>query len=404
MEDVGIMNIALLTDCYLPNIGGAELVVHNLALSLFKLGHNVVVIAPRLKGINKFNQPYKLETYNIYFYKSKFYKLFAAYISKVVQKNKIDVINIHKTYIGYPILRNKNYFKNIPIIVTAHGGDIQTYRAINYGKRLQMSWDRKIRFVVREADGLIAISRNTEKIFAEMGAKKDSIFYIPNGINYNRFRSSDVFPKKYFTAKYNIEDNDVILLLVGRYHKIKGYEILLEAIRELNKTNINFKVLFIGKALHNLRDNINRLDISDKIIMLEQQGIDMDSFEFPNKILLSLYLMSDIFISPSLMEGFSLVCVEAMAAGLPLVISDCPGNIDVFKENENCGYYFNTGNSSQLAQKISKLLESKLLRENMGNNAELIAQQRFDWSIIAKKYINSYSNRIDKRYQKKLEF
>ena len=138
--------------------------------------------------------------------------------------------------------------------------------------------------------------------------------------------------------------------------------------------------------------------------MLEQQGIDMDSFEFPNKILLSLYLMSDIFISPSLMEGFSLVCVEAMAAGLPLVISDCPGNIDVFKENENCGYYFNTGNSSQLAQKISKLLESKLLRENMGNNAELIAQQRFDWSIIAKKYINSYSNRIDKRYQKKLEF
>ena len=113
----------------------------------------------------------------------------------------------------------------------------------------------------------------------------------------------------------------------------------------------------------------------------------------PSKELISCYLTSDIFVSAALVEGLSLVSIEASASGLPLVMTDIPGNKDIVLDGTN-GYLVPPKNTSALAEKIIALLKDDKLREKMGRSAREISKS-YDWSIVAEQYINLYKKIIN---------
>ncbi|MCK4330053.1 glycosyltransferase family 4 protein [candidate division WOR-3 bacterium] len=356
--------------------------MHILARAFKRQGHAVVVIVPNSRGLREFKLPYSVETFPSIFYKFRL-KTFIEIMSLIYfqHKYKFDVINIHKTYVGYPAGKIKNLLK-IPIIITAHGGDIQKYPEINYGKRLNPKWEKKISFSIRKADGLIAISEETKKNFIDLGTKEENIYRIPNGVDIERFKECSSLGEQIK------KDGKKIILAVGRYHIKKGFESLLKAIQILSKQRDDFKLVIVGKRLQKLAPVIDKLNIANFVELVKQQKGEMGNNIFPNNYLLSFYKSSDIFVSASLMEGFSLVCVEAMAAGLPLVITKCPGNEDVFNEKEDqCGYYVPPGDYNKMAENLLILLKKDELRKKMGENSRRIAMQRYDWNIIVKQYL-----------------
>lgn len=381
------MKIALLTDCFFPNIGGAELVVHSLALNIEKSNHKVIVIAPKIKGVDKWRFPYKVDFFNPIIYKLVPSFIFSMIIKIKILRNKVDIINIHKSYIGFPLLKNKKLI-NRPIIVTTHGGDIQKYPSINYGKRLDYKWNKKITYVIKNADALIAISDETIQNYLNLGANISQIYKIPNGVDIDRFSIKTKFTMK-LRKQFGINKNETLILSVGRYHIKKGYENLIDAMKIIIQKGFNYKLVIIGKGMEELENRIEALDIKSNVIIVQEQCSDLNKIEFPNDFLLACYQSANIFVSSSIVEGFALVCVEAMAAGLPIIMTHCPGNEDIFK-GENYQFYFKVGNQQELASKVITIGQDKKLRKTIAQKCRKKALEEYNWKDITKKYIDIF--------------
>jgi len=90
------------------------------------------------------------------------------------------------------------------------------------------------------------------------------------------------------------------------------------------------------------------------------------------------------------MESFGIVILEAMAAGLPIIVTDIAGSRDIVKNGVN-GLIIPPSNPEVLAEKIIELLENDKLRDSISQNAK-IESQKYEWEVIARKYVNVYQN------------
>ena len=94
-----------------------------------------------------------------------------------------------------------------------------------------------------------------------------------------------------------------------------------------------------------------------------------------------------IFVLPSVHESFGLTVLEAMAAGLPVVLSDNVGAKDCIKENVN-GFTFRKGDHIQLTGIIQKLINNKEMVKKMSKESERIAK-KYDWNFIIKSLVDN---------------
>ena len=126
------------------------------------------------------------------------------------------------------------------------------------------------------------------------------------------------------------------------------------------------RVLFLFKKMPNL--DISTLDDNQK-----------------NK----LFCTSDIFVFPSIKEGFGLVVAEAMACGLPVVASDNTSLPEVII-NGQTGYLAKTSDVNDWVKKIEILVKNPKKRENMAINSVKVIRDKFSWEKVADKTINVY--------------
>lgn len=380
------MRICIFTDCFLPGVGGAEIAAHNLARTFSKLGHPTVVLTYGHGNLDEYELPYTVETISPLFYRLGAKTLIEKWaICHFQDKYDFDVINIHKTYVGYAVGKVRDKL-NVPVVITAHGGDIQKNIELGYGMRItKPAWEKKIAFAVQKAEALVAISSETAECFTDLGANKDKIHRIANGIDVDRFSKKIELDKK----SLGLKENDRIILAVGRYHIKKGYEMLMRSMALLVEKRENIKLLIVGKQSENLRSLVRKLGIGDNVLFVqEQKGKQTNgSLIFPNDFLLSLYKNADIFVSSSIIEGFALVCIEAVAAGLPLVLTRCPGNEDIFEEDGQGGYYVPVGNVEMMAEKIAKLLSNSETRSKFSVFNTKYAREKYSLKKVAGEYI-----------------
>jgi glycosyltransferase involved in cell wall biosynthesis len=104
--------------------------------------------------------------------------------------------------------------------------------------------------------------------------------------------------------------------------------------------------------------------------------------------LILAYASAWCFLSPSLSEGLSLVSIEAMACGLPLVVTDVPGNADIIRDNE-CGMTVRPKDPQAIGRVLSLLARDADLHRRFAEKASS-GVIRYDWSAIAAKYIDVY--------------
>lgn len=362
-----------------------EWVVHNLANALSILGHNVVVLTKRVKQEDLEREKlYKLEKIGFAFRGATRIGLnfisFLYCMDKVVKKYNVEVINFHSAaYSGVYALSYKKFVNgDIPLVATLHGADVQMMPEINYGYCLDKKWRKKIVNVLKESDAITAKSESIKNDVKNLVPEViDRVYDVPNGIWIDEFSSHKI--KQDIREKFNLPKNSKVIISVGRNHIKKGFEHGIKAMKIICERFLDVYYVIIGKDTEKLYPLVVQLGLKDRIVL---------AGEIKNKDeLIDCYKSSDIYLSPSLIEGFSSTNLEAMASGLPCVISDVPGNRDVVKNN--CGILVKPRSSEAIAKTVIEILNNTRLRNTLKQNA-LREIKNYDWLSISDKYVKIY--------------
>lgn len=194
---------------------------------------------------------------------------------------------------------------------------------------------------------------------------------------YNAISNKELKPDK----KPNVKCK---LLFVGRLEKQKSVNTLLSAINilKLRKINKEFELKIVG-------DGSLRSDLEKQIIDLQVD--DVVKFEGEQKDVDSYYTESDIFILPSIWEGFGIVILEAFRAKIAVIASNIEGPSELI-ENDKSGLLFKPKDSVELANKIEKLLLDSEKRERIAQNGFLQFSRKYHLDVYVEKLNNLYIN------------
>lgn len=395
------MRVCLVTSSFLPGVGGAEAVVHNLATALVRLGHAVTVLAPRYSKPYRPIVPYRLETFlpGTLPLLNRDGRWGEAYLLGTLARlrGRFDAVNLHFALPLGPALARHRRFVGAPVLLTFHGTDIQTEPSLGYGLRLDPRLALKIREATNGVDGLVAISPSVRSAILEVLETPKPIFDIPNGVWVDRFGEDR--PRGRFRARIGIPQDAPLVLALGRHHPKKGFAYLVEAMCVVADGEPRVRCAIVGRGVRSLQDQVARLGLGGHVHLVEEVGPEANGqgpLAFPPEAVVDAYRDCEVFVSPSLMEGCSLAVLEALAAGRAVVVTDAPGNRDAVQDGVN-GLVCRPCDPNDLARRILAVVRDAGLRERLGAAARRSARA-YDWLEVARRYGEAYE-RVQDRWR-----
>jgi len=292
-------------------------------------------------------------------------------VSKYFKKNDYDVIWLHNP------LFLKNPFKNslVTIHTTYYGKMIHRLNPKIYYK-IASKIEKYCLNKMNEKVRFTGVDINVCKELEEIGITKERITYIPNGVDTEQFKPT--FDKKPLRRKFGIPEDDLTFLSLGRLTEQKQPQKLIEVFSEIEKEMEDVTLVIAGKGglLEKTKELVRQKKLKDVIFL----GY-VDEKDKPD-----LYACSDYYIMTSKYEGQPLTLLEAMASGLPCIVSYIP-NLRIVKD-ANCGIIVDFDDTGKAAKEIIEYLE----RDNLGHskNARDYAVNNLDWKIIAGRYLEEF--------------
>ena len=242
------------------------------------------------------------------------------------------------------------------------------YMVFSSSTELEKSWRRTltkplVRRFVKNAVSYVVCGKQAKDYLVSLGAMPERIFSIVNGVDNEFFlKNSRLSGEDKKTLKNSLGlPSGPTVLFVGQLIKRKGILILLEAFRLLRESGVTVSLLIVGTG--QLEKEIKEFadKYSDKSIYLTGH-IEM-------KDLPKYYGVADIFILPSLEEVWGYVVNEAMASGLPVIVSDVVGAADELVDDGKTGIIVPAGSANAVADEIRKLIYDEKLRISMGSQS-----------------------------------
>lgn len=279
--------------------------------------------------------------------------------------------------IGGVLTRLAAHQKKIRIIYTAHG--FHFYQGAPWKNWLLYFPVEKL--LSRWTDVLLTINKE-DYLFARAHFHAGSIRYLPGiGIDTKRFR--DYHPKmskEEFGRKYRIPEDAKILLSVGELSVRKNHRLVISLLPKLDACAYYF-ICGQGGQYQSLVQLALRLGVLERVRFL---GYQEDVREF--------YAHADIFVFPSLQEGLPAALMEAMACGLPCIVSDIRGNRELAGQAACLlpgGRRMGQEQIVKFQETVTKLLESESYRESyMRQNKR--DMREYDWKAVKKRMQSIY--------------
>ena len=293
----------------------------------------------------------------------------------------VRVEDIFSTYIPPSLLYAKMFGK--PTMISARGV-LSRWALTNKRSFLKRAWlEILIRPFTRDLWWHATSEREKEEILQFDG--KANVVVIPNGIDMRAFEQVHRLSRSAYMAKYaGVQSSPkAIIVSMGRLHRVKGFDVLLDAFSGLLRDRVDCVLLIAGaddgeQGL--LEAQIARLGLEGKAFLTGEVASD-DKVEFLSG--------GDVFALPSHTENFGNVYLEALAAGVPVVASRGTPWQEV--ERVGCGKWVeNSATATEGA--IRELLDAD--RAVMGERARAYARQ-FGWDKIAKRFQAVFSAMIE---------
>jgi glycosyltransferase involved in cell wall biosynthesis len=389
------MNIGVLMYGYLPKIGGAQISAHNLAHALTNQGHRVTVFADStlLKQAESmgWNFNYSVNGVGMLPFRVANHGGMlgrwagAAMIARQIRKNRIETLFVVGLWPWGLLLDELKTLTRTKVAIRAAGDDIQVDESIGYGVGLDSARRSKMLKGAGAADVAIAISETVVNEYNSSGANLRRIEIIPPGVDLDAFESRPT-NRAQVLSLHKIPTDRNIIISVGRNHPKKGFSDLVNALEMLTANGGNHHLVIVGDRSDELIPLARELGVADRFtpipIIASQNGSTMGTF--PSADLIDLYKASDVFVLPSHLETYANVAVEAMAAGIPAIVTDAPGCIDTLT-HEIDGLIVATGNPSAIAAAIKRLIDDDQLASTIVEAGSKRAAEQ-SWQEVATNY------------------
>ena len=287
------------------------------------------------------------------------------YSQKLVSQNKYDLIH---AFFGIPCGFVAMKLK-LPYIVSLRGSDVPGYNQ-RFALMDRLIFARLSRTVWKRAKRVIANSQGLKDL-AQKNSPDQPIEIIPNGVDAESF----------LVRKKFMNNGRLKVLSVGRLIPRKGMVYLVQAIKGMQNVSLNI----VGDGP--LRNDLQNASVGMDVNFLGTLSHD----ELKN-----LYSEHDVFVLPSLNEGMSNTVLEAMASGLPVIITDTGGTKELVNGN---GFVIPRVDSCALKESIARFISEPSSLNTMGRKSREISQT-MRWDNIAWRYKNTY--RTHQKYCEKL--
>lgn len=232
---------------------------------------------------------------------------------------------------------------------------------------------REIRSVYRYATGIIVLSKaGRRELLDELGMKDVPIHVIPNAVITNQMRQRAQEHPEHPWLDRNRSFR--VVLAVGRLHRQKGFDVLIEAFEHLEVAGeVRLVILGEGPARKELEALIDARCLRDRVAL---PGFHNNPYACMSR--------SDLFVLSSRWEGFPNVLAEAVALGVPVVSTDCPTGPAEILGNEETGRLVPVDDSDRLREAIEEMLNrsdqhrATVNKEILAYDAERVAAQYLD--------------------------
>lgn len=380
------MKILQVCQSFYPCFGSGGVVksAYELSKRLVEHGHQVTVYTSDgcLNGNNK--QASNVKGIQVYYLKNlikklKFkFKLSNPYYLPFLARQDIkqyDIIHIHeyRSFLAIIIHYYAQKYR-IPYVLQARGSVRPFFQKITFKKVFDYLWGYKI---LEDAHRVLALTSNEVKEYEMMGVDSTKISIVPNGIDTSICTKVE---KGRFRKKLDLNKDTKIILYLGRIHKIKGLDLLLEAFHELIKDFEDLKLIIIGPDdgyLEHLKSLVKLLQLETHVM-----------FPGPlyNQEKMEAYKDADLYVLPSYYEVFGNTVLEACACGTPVVVTDRCG-ISEFVDEFG---YVTSYNKDSLKKAMKKILENDLSGKKTGNELQKSLKKQFDQEEIVYKIEKIY--------------
>jgi glycosyltransferase involved in cell wall biosynthesis len=360
----------MMTNTYLPHVGGVARSVSTFAEEFLKLGHEVLVVAPTFEG-----RPLAARAEAIVervpalqnFNGSEFSVRLplAAGLSDRLDAFQADIIHAHHPFLLGDTALRVAMNKNVPIVFTHHT------RYEDYTHYVPFASDA-LKMVAKElpthfanlCDGVIAPSESIARLIKRRGVKT-TVRVVPTGIDVAAFASAN---RAAFRSRFKIPDDALLIGHVGRLAKEKNLDYLADAVARVlaKEANARFLVVGDGPAREELVETMTKHGVSDRAIFAGKRT---------GRVLREAYRAMDVFAFTSRSETQGMVVAEAMAAGLPVVALNASGVREVVRDGEN-GLLLATGaGRAEFAAALERIGGDADLRRRLADGARETARE-----------------------------
>ena len=377
------LKILICASEYPPYTSGAGNVVYNTVKYFRQAGHICKICSPigpdiKLCDSRVISLLSRVEIF--YYLYSVIYYWWKARRYVIENTKKYDILVLHNIN---PLVQWNSQITGNGTFITLHTTYFGHYKNVlhkglmaNYYKYMTQLEQESLKNMGEDAI-FICVSPSTVDELITEGVSKKRVRSISNGVDVNRFKPC--VSKINLRKELDLPENMTILLSVGRITAQKNLFRLLEI---FNRVQLFCSDLFLaiagtGELLSDLDSFIKENNISNVRIL----GYVEDS-NLP-----FLYACSDYFIISSYYEGQPLTLLEAMASGLPCIVSNIP-NLSIVKDAD-CGIIVDFDDIEGASNTILSYINSKLC-ESHSINSRSYAENNLDWESVAKKYLKEF--------------
>jgi glycosyltransferase involved in cell wall biosynthesis len=295
-------------------------------------------------------------------------------INNYLKQNGVDLV-VSQGMVGSFYARLATLFTKIPNLIIVHSDWRTDYSGIK--KFIFLLSDRSLRLFTLK---YITVSEFLKSNLVDDGINPDKVTVIYNGVDICHSREGGNLDPR----NESEDDKTIVIGSIGRLHSVKNYENLIRACAQLKIENWKLTIIGEGSERPRLERLISGLGLGDKV---ELVGAVDNAVERLSQM--------DIYIQPSLSEGFGLSVVEAMAAGLPVVVTPY-GALPELVDSGKAGLIAKSGKPNDLAAAISEMLNDKVAAKRMGRDAAILVKEKFGIKTWADRTIDTYIEACEK--------
>lgn len=298
-------------------------------------------------------------------------------LARLFREQRFDIVHTHSSKTGI-LGRMAGRMAGVPVVMhTVHGYAFPAARNVfQSGLYLTVEW-----LGARITDALVLLKQDDLEVARRrLHASQKRLHLLPNGVDPACY-APRMDARDEIRRRLGIEDDCAAIGMVGRLWAQKNPDCFVRAAVRLLREGHDARFFLVGdgELAAGLEARIREAGHADRIRIL---GWRDDVAE--------LLAGLDVFVLPSRWEGLPLAILEAMAAGLPTVVSDIPGNRDLV-DHEIDGHVFRPDDDADLAARLAQLIGDAGLRRQMGANARDKVLKNFDLAERVRKMESLYA-------------